>query len=180
MYSEPVRRAAMVQARDTGAVALSGKVKLIQESSEKIQAGFVMYMPIYRKGSPTETLAQRQDAIIGWVGGSFRMDDLMAGLGGERSADLKIRIYDADTISRQSMLFESGNRASRDSWDRSLFNDTKRVALAEEVSRSIEDVRIIFASGYGDAVKTPEHIDSVVLNKPFTLAQLQNALQKTC
>jgi two-component system cell cycle sensor histidine kinase/response regulator CckA len=31
MYSEPVRRAAMEAARDTGAAALSGKVVLVQE-----------------------------------------------------------------------------------------------------------------------------------------------------
>jgi len=54
MYSEPVRRAAMQQARDTGSAALSGKVELLQETGEDIQAGTLMYVPVYRAGTPPQ------------------------------------------------------------------------------------------------------------------------------
>jgi CHASE1-domain containing sensor protein len=39
MFSEPVRRAAMERARDENADALSGKVTLVQETNEDVQAG---------------------------------------------------------------------------------------------------------------------------------------------
>lgn len=130
MFSEPVRRAAMARARDTGKAAMSGKVKLIQESTEKVQAGFVMYIPIYRKDSPTDTVKQRQDAHIGWIGGPFRMDDLMAGLGGKRSLGLNVKIYDGDAVSQQSMLFQSADNTAGQRSQPALFSDTKKINIA--------------------------------------------------
>lgn len=130
MFTEPVRRAAMERARDTDKAALSGKVTLIQEDVEKPQAGFVMYVPMYQKGLPTETLAQRREAITGWIGGPFRMDDLMVGLNRERASDLAIKIYDGDVISQESMLFDSGIETSRNPSTHPFFDATRKVSIA--------------------------------------------------
>ena len=46
MLSEPVRRLAMERARDEQAAALSGKVTLVQETSQDVQAGTLMYVPV--------------------------------------------------------------------------------------------------------------------------------------
>ncbi|MGB4336048.1 MAG: EAL domain-containing protein [Chromatiaceae bacterium] len=80
MFSEPVRRAAMEQARDSGAPALSGKVGLVQEPGQEVQAGTVMYVPVYRHGAPTDTVEQRRAALIGWAYSSYRMQDLLEGI----------------------------------------------------------------------------------------------------
>ena len=64
MYAEPVRRAAMELARDSGEAALSGKVLLVQETAQDVQAGVLMYAPVYRNGMPVTTLAQRQAALM--------------------------------------------------------------------------------------------------------------------
>ena len=42
MLSEPVRRSAMVRARDEGGAALSGRVTLVQETGEDVQHGTLM------------------------------------------------------------------------------------------------------------------------------------------
>ena len=76
MYSEPVRRHAMDLARDTGITAISGKVRLVQETDDNAQAGFLMYIPIYAKGEPTQTIEQRRAAFEGFVYAPFRMNDL--------------------------------------------------------------------------------------------------------
>jgi CHASE1-domain containing sensor protein len=55
------------RARDTDAAALSGKVVLVQETDKEVQAGTLMYVPLYRKGMPIETIEQRRAAIYGWV-----------------------------------------------------------------------------------------------------------------
>lgn len=60
MLSEPVRRAAMEQARDGNAAALSGKVTLVQETDQDVQPGSLLYVPVYRQGAPTETIEQRR------------------------------------------------------------------------------------------------------------------------
>jgi CHASE1-domain containing sensor protein len=48
MYSETVRRAALNKATEENTAIISGRVKLVQETDQDVQAGFLMYMPIYR------------------------------------------------------------------------------------------------------------------------------------
>ncbi|GGE79810.1 hypothetical protein GCM10008020_25750 [Massilia psychrophila] len=108
MLTEPTRRAAMERARDSGQAAASGKVRLIQENGRNVQSGFVMYLPIYRRAMPTATIEERRAHLVGWVGAPFRMDDLMTGLNGERSAEVSLSIYDGGQRSDASQLYRSG------------------------------------------------------------------------
>ncbi|MBT1076658.1 CHASE domain-containing protein [Geobacter grbiciae] len=107
MFSEQVRHAAMVRARDTGTVALSGKVRLVQETGEREQAGVLSYLPIYANGKRLDSVQSRRSAIIGWVYSPFRMDDLMAGLFGGRANEIDIEIYDGEEISEKTLLHDS-------------------------------------------------------------------------
>ncbi|UVW28151.1 CHASE domain-containing protein [Massilia sp. H6] len=107
MFSEPVRRAAMERARDSGQAALSGKVVLVQDGKDAPQAGVIMYLPVYRAGQPTGTVGQRRDAIAGWVYAPFRMNDLMQGLGGAHSTDLDIEIHDGEPGDAAALLYRS-------------------------------------------------------------------------
>ncbi len=113
MFSEPVRRAAMEQARDTDDAALSGKVVLVQETSSDVQAGALMYVPVYRKGMPVETVEQRRAAIHGWVYSPYRMNDLMQGILGanflEKEERLHLQVFDGAQPSPQSLLYECHN-----------------------------------------------------------------------
>jgi CHASE1-domain containing sensor protein len=65
MLSEPVRRSAMERARDTGQAAVSGKVVLVQETETDTQAGFLMYVPVYRGGGVPATIEARRNDLIG-------------------------------------------------------------------------------------------------------------------
>jgi PAS domain S-box-containing protein len=112
MFSEPVRRSAMERARDMNAAALSGKVVLVQETgAEAVQAGTLMYVPVYRKGMPIETVEQRRAAIYGWVYSPYRMNDLMQGIFGghkfENEKTFHLQIFDGVQPSSQSLLYES-------------------------------------------------------------------------
>ncbi len=110
MWSEPVRRAAMTQARDTGEVALSGKVLLVQETKQDVQAGVLMYAPVYRHNAPTDTLEQRRAAIIGWVYSPYRMTDLTLGIievaNNPEFQPIALHIFDGNQASRANMLFD--------------------------------------------------------------------------
>jgi CHASE1-domain containing sensor protein len=77
MYSEPTRREAMQRARDSGRMAMTGKLRLMQESKHDIQPGFLMYFPVYRTDQPHNDLQQRQFALQGFVFSPFRAHDLM-------------------------------------------------------------------------------------------------------
>lgn len=111
MYSEPVRHAAMAQARDQNEVTLSGKVTLIQETDQNVQAGTLMYAPVYRKNQPTDTVEQRRAAIFGWVFSPFRMGDflgkLVVGFNNKAENPVHLRIYDGPLIQADSLLYDS-------------------------------------------------------------------------
>ncbi len=111
MYTEPVRRKAMEYARDCDLAALSGKVILVQETGKDLQAGTLMYVPVYRNGMPTFNVEERRAAIIGWVYSPCRMSDLMQGVLGRWGADnnsrIHLQVFDDDLISANSLLFDS-------------------------------------------------------------------------
>ena len=108
MYSEPVRRAAMAQARDNNSAALSGKVTLVQETNKDVQAGTLMYVPVYRKNWPINTVAQRREALAGWVYSPFRMSDLLNGvMSKEQNHGVRLRVYDGLSATPESLLYDS-------------------------------------------------------------------------
>ncbi|MDB5821607.1 MAG: hypothetical protein JWR21_311 [Herminiimonas sp.] len=129
MLTEPFRRAAMVRAGETGRPAMSGKVQLIQESGLETQAGFVMYLPVYRHGMPVDTPARRESALLGWVAAPFRMNDLMAGVGGERSNDLRVRVFDGTGLDPQSLMYDS-HRSASPSEERPAYHSVRRAAVS--------------------------------------------------
>ncbi|WP_254276695.1 EAL domain-containing protein [Halomonas sp. 3H] len=118
MFAEPVRRAAMEQARDTGMAALSGRVMLVQETDTDIQPGTLMYVPVYRQGTPIDGMAQRREALIGWAYSPYRMHDLMEGILGDweqrDGLAVGLRIYDGDRETAEHLLF-SNKSSSRPS-----------------------------------------------------------------
>jgi len=111
MYTEPVRRAAMDQARDTGEAALSGKVELVQETGTDVQAGVLMYVPVYRNGAPISTVEQRRSALVGWTYSPYRMNDLMTGILANwfnlEGKNISLAIYDGREATPASLLFAS-------------------------------------------------------------------------
>lgn len=107
MFSEDVRRAAMVQARDSGRPAVSGKVTLVQETDEDVQPGFLMYLPLYRPDLPVDTIEQRRTALLGFVYSPFRIRDLMRGILGHGLPNLHFRIHDGDGAQEGSLLYDS-------------------------------------------------------------------------
>ena len=128
MLTEPMRRAAMESARDTGQATASGKVRLIQETAERPQAGIVMYLPVYKRDMPAATVDERRASIVGWVGAPFRMDDLMEGLNGERSNDITLNIYDGDTATEQARLYHS--LSGQTNAVPALFNAERHIIIA--------------------------------------------------
>lgn len=106
MFSEPVRRAAMERARDTAEASISKKVTLVQEIDEDVQAGMLMYLPLYKKGAKTNSVDERREALVGFVYSPFRMNDLMGKIV-FKSSILNFEIYDGDDISEEHLLYRS-------------------------------------------------------------------------
>ena len=112
MFSNPVRQAAMSRARDSGEITLSGKVRLVQETSEDIQAGFLMYIPFYGQAGLPQTLAQRRSSLVGYIYAPFRMDDFIRAVLRTELDDLELRIFDSSAIAQDALLFDSSKNSS--------------------------------------------------------------------
>src|SRR3546814_6996728 len=94
MYSEPVRRAAMRRAWQTGRPAASGIVELVQERKARSkQAGFLIYVPDYAEPTRPAVFATAcgERPIEAFVSAPFRIDYLMTAVLGsqldQRSAE---------------------------------------------------------------------------------------------
>ena len=111
MYTDPVSRSAMEQARDTGKAALTEKVKLVEESGISYGAGIIMFFPVYRNGEIVETVRQKRAALTGWAFITNRMNDFMTGILGDwdyhEGKIVNLQIYDGDDLRTSNMLFDS-------------------------------------------------------------------------
>ncbi|WP_426113015.1 CHASE domain-containing protein [Massilia sp. PWRC2] len=107
ILSEPVRRAALVRAMEFDTLALTGKVTLVQERGAARQNGFLMFLPVYRKGAAHGNWSERQQALEAYVYGAFRMDDLMAGIFGSSVPPVAIELFDGQTTALDARLYAS-------------------------------------------------------------------------
>jgi signal transduction histidine kinase/CheY-like chemotaxis protein len=109
MFSDATRRAAMETARDTGAVVASGKVTLVQEIDPgHQQAGFLIYLPVYRHAAEPSTGEGRAAALEGFVYAPFRAGDLLGTLlRGDEQRLLTVRIYDGESTAPADLLYDS-------------------------------------------------------------------------
>jgi PAS domain S-box-containing protein len=108
MFTEPVRREAMTRARDQGAPALSGQVRLVQEGAlTSVQPGFLLFVPVYTAGQPTGSVDERRAALKGFVSGAFRARDLMESIFGGQHWDVDFEIYDGAVPSGPGLVYRS-------------------------------------------------------------------------
>lgn len=131
MFADPVRREAMMRARDTGQLSVSGKVRLVQEIDEHPQAGFLIYLPLYKHGLPHASIEERRRNLAGFVYGPFRMNDLMRHVFSRAPALLAFNIYDADTADSAAQMYASTtNTANGDSTRaRPMLSQTDRIKV---------------------------------------------------
>ena len=107
MWSNEIRRIAMTYARDEGVAATSGVITLVQETKEDVQRGFLTYLPVYRTKTIPKTLKERREQFMGWVYAPFRAGDLMKGITGTEDPNIEFEIFDGDTMSQETLLFDS-------------------------------------------------------------------------
>ncbi len=106
-YTDPVRRAAMEQAVDSGNAAITRKLRMVTELDQAWQSGFVMFMPLYDQPQAPLNAANRRNHLTGWVWAGFRMGDLMASLYGENAPGLALTIHDGVELKPDTVMYES-------------------------------------------------------------------------
>ncbi|MBL8428429.1 MAG: CHASE domain-containing protein [Dechloromonas sp.] len=106
MFSDPVRRLAMERARDSDQPALSGRITLLQENADLPQPGFLIYVPVYRSGSPRSNPTERKAALLGFTYLAFRTRDLLSAVYNPGNKDVEVELYDT-AAAPDNLLFDS-------------------------------------------------------------------------
>ena len=110
MYADPVRREAMQRARDSGAPAASGRVRLVQEPKDEAQQwGFLIYIPVYQNGAAIDSVEQRRQALVGFVYSPFRILDFLAPITSAKTYDVDLEVFDGPETKDEYFFY--GDRA---------------------------------------------------------------------
>jgi len=109
MSVESERRLPMERARDTGLPAASGRVILFQRvDPQAAQPGFLIYVPVYRKGQQPTNESERRTAFLGFVFSAFRADDFFRGLvTSPTHENIDFQIYDGLTATQENLIHRS-------------------------------------------------------------------------
>jgi len=73
--SNPTRLKALERSRDTGEMVATSRITLVQETQE--QFGILILKPVYKIGTPHETVEQRRQNLSGFAVGVFRIGDMV-------------------------------------------------------------------------------------------------------
>ena len=151
LLSEPIRKSAMLEARDNGQTTISGKIRLVKETEYNIQAGFLIFIPFYKKNLQAPTVEQRRELFKGYVYSPFRMRELMRATLGNELRNINIQIYDGlDTIPK-NLMYNS---------------DSLNSVLSNDVFASTSNLKLYGKIWTLKYTALPEFIDSYKSEKP--------------
>ncbi len=116
MYSETVRREAMRRAWKTGRPALSGGVTLLQETSEDVQRGVLLYIPVFHEEIDTNLQSGVRRTLRGFVYSPFRMRDLLSRVLARTDSYstnvVRVEIFDGPNPDAWALLFDSAAKST--------------------------------------------------------------------
>lgn len=91
----------------SGEAAASAKISLVQEDGAEAQPGFLIYLPIYKKGTAS-AVENREKNVSGYIFSPFRADRFLNEIQNNQSAsDIFIKVYDGG-ISGENLLMQTG------------------------------------------------------------------------
>jgi diguanylate cyclase (GGDEF)-like protein/PAS domain S-box-containing protein len=93
LFSEPARRPSLEYTRDRGEVTASEPLRLAADPQKRLS--IALRVPLYRRGMPAGTVAERREAFMGVLASAIRVDRLIdSHLGTQIGADFELVIRD--------------------------------------------------------------------------------------
>ncbi len=116
------RREVIDRARDSAQPAASGRLVLVQEHER--QFGVLVVMPVYGRGLPRATVAERRSALRGYVLGVYRVGDMVrAALLGTDSSYVDFTVNDESAGPGDQLLYQRWSGAAGLPWSRVVSTD---------------------------------------------------------
>jgi len=121
--SEPVRLAALQQARDTGKPTATERIMLVQDGQPRYSV--LVFNPLYAKGVSVATVAERRQALQGFTVVVLNMEKLLAAsLGKTAPIGLPFDLLDLSASKERQLLHHWSARLNGNgSWRSVLFPD---------------------------------------------------------
>ncbi|MCR6631856.1 MAG: CHASE domain-containing protein [Magnetospirillum sp.] len=116
MYQDPLRRAAMDAARDSGTTAITAKILLKIDADEGGEAAFIAYAPVYAQGAVLDTVEQRRAALQGFTLAPIRVPSLVSFVAEQVAPDAVVRIYEGSNPQQGGLLHVSPGYQSVERW----------------------------------------------------------------
>lgn len=114
VYSDTLRHDAIDRARDTGEIATTGRITLVQEHGN--QYGILAFLPVFRNGLPHQSLEERRDNISGYAVAVFRGGDIVnTALKDLNKKGLSYRLIDDSAPSSEQLIFSSDQQQLKSS-----------------------------------------------------------------
>jgi signal transduction histidine kinase len=126
MLTDPVRRAAMLRARDRGRAALSAKVRSDEVTDataddeeaalrrlrtvakpDEGDAAFVLFLPLYAGTAPPTDEAARRASLRGFLFARLKADELFADVFAGDPVPVTFRLYDGEKVKTGALLHDS-------------------------------------------------------------------------
>lgn len=102
--SNPARKQALQQSRDSGKMVATSRIKLVQDQSE--QFGVLTFLPVYAKGKDIHSVAGRREHLTGFVLGVFRIGDIVKrALSYFKPAEINFVLYDMSAPLQDRFLY---------------------------------------------------------------------------
>ncbi len=114
MSTEPIRKAALEKAADSGEPAATGKINLNPEDEINTEPGFFIYLPIYKNNEIPNSVEARRKNLVGYIFSPFGAYEFLQEIQKTASAsDISLKIYDGESKSEnllsQTIHSESKN-----------------------------------------------------------------------
>jgi len=110
LYSEPVRRAAMIEAERGMRPTASGRVVLAQEISLD-EHGFLIFMPVYEAGQRSQN-GRGGRQLKGFIYSPFNARDFLnSALEMERPSDFGVHLYEGESAAPAKLMASTGAQA---------------------------------------------------------------------
>ncbi|PND39909.1 hypothetical protein C1O66_00390 [Paucibacter aquatile] len=109
---EPLRREAIERAVLTGEDTMSGRISLLQDEAKR--PGFMLMVPVYRRGADPQTEGQRLRALVGVVYAPVVADELLGRVAEVGEQLLDFRLLADDGPQAQDLLFASATGAANE------------------------------------------------------------------
>ena len=131
LASNPERRAALLQAAQSSQLAATSRIVLVQEKAD--QYGFLVFRPVYVGGETPATVAQRQNALLGFTLGVFRVQDMVEKTGNleqKTNNEVKLAIFDKDGKTGEQLIYPKRAAFSTPDQLSSTFRQSRNIMVA--------------------------------------------------